>query len=334
MSSSGTPRPEGSLHCEQPPGSHDPGGVSSVEKRCGTHLADSLLIIWRLPDGSSVAGRAAFREERVMCCGRDWFINRNDFDRLLGLPYSGWSWEFKRRDESFRQAAFRARPQQPIILMRPDGSKLIRLRQRSPEAEAFGLQYFPDPDLSALETSVFWIPEFLSRSLDAVVELDGSARLRSTPLRWDRIPGDKQFLIGPGRRPKLLIVSRAYTAQLAIEERALPVPQALYISIKLGADHLRAERFKPIGDFARFCGGVSVADQPLRGYSPETLRDALIALDGHLAGASQRRIAETIFGTDLVRQDWESGVKAYKSRTRRLIQKGVDLMTASYRNLL
>jgi len=266
--------------------------------------------------------------------GCDWSTDRAEFDRLLGLPYAGWSWEFKRRDEVLRKAALKARAQRPIILTRSDGAKLIRLRRRSPEAEAFGLQYFPDPHLSALQTSVFWIPEVFSKSLDAVIEIDHLTRAHNAPLRWDAIPGEKRFLIGPGRRPKLLIASQGYVAQLAIEERALPVPQAMFISIRLGAKHLRSENLKPLGEFARFCEGARVAEHPLRGYSPETLRDALIALDGHLAGASQRRIAEEIFGADLVAGDWASGVKSYKSRTRRLIRKGVDLMTTGYRDLL
>lgn len=266
--------------------------------------------------------------------GCEWSIDRTCYDQLLGLSYAGWSWEFKRRDPALRKAVLHARTHRPIILKRPDGCQLIRLRRRCPEAEAFGLQFFPDPDRSALEIRPFWIPEVLTKSLDAIIELKHQARAHAEPLRWDHLPGEKHFLIGPGRRPKLLIASQGYAAQLAIDEQTVPVPQALFLSIKIGAAQMDAGKLKPIEEFARFCSGSAIVREPLRGRAPEALRDALIALDGHLAGATQRQIAGEIFGAECVEEDWATGVKSYKSRTRRLIQKGVELMENGYRNLL
>ncbi|HRX40405.1 MAG TPA: hypothetical protein P5072_13295, partial [Parvularculaceae bacterium] len=86
-------------------------------------------------------------------------LNRKDYDALLELPLSGWGWEYARRFPELKKAAARARRTAPVMIERRDGVRLIRLRRRYPEAEEFGLQFFPDPEKSALETTPFWLPE-------------------------------------------------------------------------------------------------------------------------------------------------------------------------------
>ena len=263
-----------------------------------------------------------------------WRIDRDAYDQLLTLPYSGWCWEYKRRDGALKSAARRLSARRPTILRRPDGSTVYRLRTRQPQAEKFGLYYLPDPSLNAFQTTPFWLPESMSTHLNASSETNDQKRVIEPPLRWDEIPGEKHFLISPGRRPKIIIEAPGYAAQLAIEEHALPVPHAVYLSLRLGAGLLQGRNLSSVEEFARHCLGRDVTCKTLRGYSPETLRNTIIALDGHLAGVTQRQIAEVIFGVDAVSRDWNSGVKSYKSRTRRLIKKGVELMKFGNKYLL
>ena len=66
-------------------------------------------------------------------------------------------------------------------------------------------------------------------------------------------------------------------------------------------------------------------------------RDRLVlmvrALDGHLAEASYREIAEALFGTRRVERDtWKTS--SLRDRTIRLVRGGIDLMRAGYRKLL
>lgn len=269
-----------------------------------------------------------------MSAGGTWEIDRGDYDRLLDLPYSGWGWEYKRRDASLKKAARRAARTGPTVLKRHDGSALYRLNARQPEAESFGLHFFPDPSLSALETIPFWLPEVMTSGLDAASEMTGRMGPGSSSLRWDDLPGEKHFLIAPGRRPKLIIAAPGYAAQLAIEEKSLPVPKAVYLSLRLGAGHLMKNDLRHVEEFAAFCVGQAVTCRPIRGLSAEKLRDALIALDGHLAGATQRQIANAVFGAKTIADDWNRGPKSYKSKTRRLIKKGVSLMEYGYKDLL
>jgi len=66
-------------------------------------------------------------------------------------------------------------------------------------------------------------------------------------------------------------------------------------------------------------------------------RDRLIlmlrALDGHLAAASYREIAEVMFGADrLEREPWKTS--SLRDRTIRLVKDGIALMRHGYRKLL
>lgn len=258
-----------------------------------------------------------------------WDGDVSPYNRLLELSRSGWGWEYARRAPRLRSAAAKARRRHPIITHNHDGVNVTRLRRRCLEAESFGLQFFPNPELSAFETTPFWIPEAMDSNLDADLE----ARCRDTALLLKDVPGARHYLISPGRRPTLVIAANGYAAQLAIDSNAVAVPQAVFLSLRLGAGQLVGKNFAAVEEFAEFCQG-GLPWRPMRGLSPPKLRDAIIALDGTLAGVSRRRIAEAIFGKEVVSEEWDSGDDIYKKRTKRLVEKGLAMMEFGYKNLL
>ena len=84
-----------------------------------------------------------------------------------------------------------------------------------------------------------------------------------------------------------------------------------------------------------------MAEQPNQPEDPLALtrqrRERLVltvrALDGHLAGASYREIAEVLFGTRRIESEtWKTS--SLRDRTIRLVKGGIDLMRAGYRRLL
>lgn len=68
-------------------------------------------------------------------------------------------------------------------------------------------------------------------------------------------------------------------------------------------------------------------------WGPNTLklRNALIALDAHAAGASYRDVATVIFGEDRVVRDWPDPLK---DRIRRSLRRGQALVNGGYRTLI
>ena len=61
---------------------------------------------------------------------------------------------------------------------------------------------------------------------------------------------------------------------------------------------------------------------------------ALRAFDGNRAAANPRDIAAALFGHDAVRQEWNGKSDFLRSRVRRAIAAGVDLVDGGYLRLL
>lgn len=264
----------------------------------------------------------------------EWDQDRSAYDRLMSLPYTGWGWEYARRNPDLVAAYRRLGAVRAFEGQRSDGSVITRLNQRCFTAEQFGLHFLPDPSRSALDVTPFWLPEVMSASFDAVFEPPTGLKADDLFLNWDKIPGRKHFLFTPGRREKLIIVAPGYAAQLALDTNAPPIPKTVCFSLKLGAGQLVGKHLREVEKFARVCYGRVIRYKPLRGMKPEALRNAIIALDGELAGVSRRRIASAIFGERLVAEDWNGGINSYKQRTKRLVDKGLPLMRYGYKKLL
>jgi hypothetical protein len=64
------------------------------------------------------------------------------------------------------------------------------------------------------------------------------------------------------------------------------------------------------------------------------LREALLALDGDLAGATQREIAAVLYGQHIADEAWRCGNFSLKQRVRRAIAKGRALSAGGYVDLL
>lgn len=73
--------------------------------------------------------------------------------------------------------------------------------------------------------------------------------------------------------------------------------------------------------------GARAANEPI------ITMQSLQALDGHLAGASERDIAIVIFGQRIVAKKWH-GDSELRAKVRYLIHRGRNLMNGAYRNLL
>jgi len=262
-----------------------------------------------------------------------WNYSKRYFDRLLWLSSSGWAWEFRRRLPTLLGES-RASRTNRVSLKRPDGSDLVRLSAPCRLAERHGLHYLPDPRLSAYETPVFWLPEVMTVNIDAAAALRDQATHSPEQMLWQDIPGKKSLLLVPGRRTKLVITARSYAAQLAIDKAETPLPLAIYPTLRMQKGPQMLNRLRCLDWFVHHCAGIEFDRAPRRGFAPLKLRAALIALDGWLSGASQREIAAVIFNKEDVDSDWNSHVHSLKSRTRRLIKKGRDLMQKDYLKLL
>jgi hypothetical protein len=74
----------------------------------------------------------------------------------------------------------------------------------------------------------------------------------------------------------------------------------------------------------------------MSGWTPPALRlrNALIALDGSMAGATYREIAEAIYGPTFVAERWGRGQRNLKDQLIRAVRRGRHLMSGGYAELL
>ncbi|ACT58382.1 DUF2285 domain-containing protein [Hirschia baltica] len=263
-----------------------------------------------------------------------WQLDKSKYNDLLNLPYSGWAWEFKRRDPELIKAYTAGNSVRPNYKLNSEGIGIFSLPAPCKTAESFGLHFLPNPKLSALQTMPFWLPEIMQFNFDASVELLNNPKHKGSVLHWHDIPGDKQILFSPLRRTKLSVNTNSYSTQIAIEADSTSVLDTKYLALKMGEKHLKQENINYLKEFSTHCQGHDIAHKYQRGYFPNTLIQALIALDGSLNKATQREISSALFGKKQTKFDWDNSIYSLKSRARRLISKGRDLMKYNYIQLL
>ncbi|MCU7977328.1 MULTISPECIES: DUF2285 domain-containing protein [unclassified Shewanella] len=230
---------------------------------------------------------------------------------VLHLDGPALAWEYLRRDPDYRLDWLR--------------------RHRHPEqAQRWGLRLLEDPGQDARDAHPAWFPDH-----DIVVQLFPDADPPPDAVAFDfwRIPGHKK-LIHDGRR--LVLVARQPGCCLRLTlSPALEVGMAYVYAIR--ACQAPCARYRTLaGELDKL---QDASETPLAGVgkprpSPSSLLElhTLQALDGTLAGASLRTVADVLFGSDAVAGGWHADGDL-RARVRRLVQRGKKLMLGGYRRL-
>jgi len=229
---------------------------------------------------------------------------------VLHLDGPALAWEYLRRHPGYRRDWQR--------------------RRRHPEAaQRWGLRLLEDPALDARDAHPAWFPDH-----DGMVQVypDADPPPDAQRFAFWRIPGRKH-LIHDGRR--LILASRWAGCCLRL---------AFASDLADGMAYAYAARASPdpcsrcralVGELDKLT--VTATPVALAGPRPSTTAllelHTLQALDGVLAGASLRTVAQVLFGTGTIRHDWHAD-GALRARVRRLARRGQTLMCGGYRHLL
>ncbi len=195
--------------------------------------------------------------------------------------------------------------------------------RRAPDASLdrrWGLRFAADPQLTAEDAKVFWLPEVapgIVLRLERRPDADGGVR-RSLPkglfVRADdglhlRTDWGLQVLVrGEDRSDASLFVALSFDEHLRLRVRAIDALERLTAGRPPPKSHLSQAQLARLGR-------------------------CLSALDGDLAGESYRQIAEAIFGkAALSREPWKTAT--VRAATIRLVQTGRALMNGGYFKLL
>ncbi len=195
-------------------------------------------------------------------------------------------------------------------------------------AGAGGCDFLADPDKSADEAPVFWLPELHTSTIfleESPVETESTVRFLPGAWRGElasRRAADGLHLILIDGRDEHRIWMPAPPAGGAPLAAILPLDETADLR---AAASLRFHRHVT-------CAGTA-AGPHLTQQRQRRVTLSLRALDGRIAGATYRTIAEALFGSARAASEpWKTA--SLRDNTIRLVRTGRNLMAGGYHDLL
>lgn len=224
---------------------------------------------------------------------------------LLNLDGPGLAWEYLRRNSRYLES----------WLQKPS----------SPRAKHWGLRWLEDPSLDARIAQPAWINDPINQT-----RLTADSQPTANSFSIWKLPGRKR-LTHDGSR--LLITGRAGGRKLrmALEDN---VHEGAPFAYLVSASNSTPTRWRAIEQQRELIAlkscGASLA-------SPDRIAlmhmRSIQALDGRHAGASQRAIAEVLFGVDAVTERWVQDGEL-RAQVRHLLRRGEEHLQQQYLQLL
>ena len=203
----------------------------------------------------------------------------------------------------------------------------VRKADKSKHQPFAGDCAFPfDPQLQADDAPLVWLPQLDPATVlivPATEPFSGSRSLRSlTPIFRRQANDGEHWIISDsqGRFPLLLMGGI---------DSDTPVASVIPLDANFAARADAALRL-----WRLLTGQRYRPPDPLTRLQRQQLVLALRALDGHLAGATYREIAEVLFGTARVPTGSSWKTHDLRGRTIRLVRTGLKLMRGGYLDLL
>ena len=234
---------------------------------------------------------------------------------LYVLPLDGPSlaWEYMRRNPDYRR----------------DWARYSHGRESI--AKRWQLESLEDPSMDARVVQPLWRPEsnlLVHLTTDAGNDAGEAARFSL----W-AIAGRKT-LVHDGRRLVLFVFTADRVLRIAIAANLSDGDTFAYV-VPAGAT--TQDRWNAVGAVRAVLEGLPTPKTSTVSIRPDRVALAhmrsLQALDGVLAGASQREIASVVFGPSRVHESWcaDGGLRA---QTRHLIRRGRAFMNGGYARLV
>lgn len=181
--------------------------------------------------------------------------------------------------------------------------------------------------------AVFWCPRRYPSVLPVIAERRfASSTISSFELA--ALPCRAAVLLMPDKSQEVLLRDAERSLQLAVS--GADVLHPVYLRTEaIWPAALSKHRLLALECLNAHC---AYGKLPARLFPPERrgprLNFVLRALDGALAGASHREIAEALVGQARVRSDWKDPQDHLRDRIRRAVSRGRALMNGEYLNFL
>jgi hypothetical protein len=266
---------------------------------------------------------------QVRKSGTAWERRLDYYAYTTGLDGPGWAWEFLRRNEIYIRDFRANRAGMPPLMKHSSGAKILRLRRQVLTAEKWGLQLFANPNTSALEAPVFWMP--------AITQHVASCKAKATN---DNQPNNLCLADFAGQRSALITSSTEY---FTLHHNQMSASMVVKDSTFLIGESALTFEIVGLNEVSRACETLKILNYLRINRSEISYAQSdyhskylayLVALDGRLAGQSYRDIAEVLYGSEHIGSYWTDDSRGYKSKVRRAVENGLALMNGGYRTLL
>lgn len=226
---------------------------------------------------------------------------------ILHLDRPALAWEYLRRNPGYRR-------------------DWLRRRQDRPPPQCWCLREYEDPDCDARSLQPAWIAE-ADGAIPIYPDIDPPKDAPAFRL-WD-IPGHKT-LVDDGRHLRLASAVGCNVARMTL---ARGLSDGMPYAYGVRAGRQANARWRAIKAKLAVLNAIPAASHSRPDRAALTHMRSLQALDGVLAGASQRQVAEAVFGRRAVAERWHADGDL-RAQVRRMIRAGKTLMNGGYRRLL
>lgn len=249
------------------------------------------------------------------------------------LTDTDWAWEFLRRNPDYQRTCYENRHRSNLITKHVSGIRLYRDRRGGSQSRKWGLSMLTSPNLSALDTDIFWMQNALTHRVFATSSCLQSATAHSD-LDLFRDQNCCAILCGIASQ-KIIIRSRNAT----IDMKLIGV-NILFQPVQL---QFQLDGFSSLSHDTKTLIWTNNALKSFRSGDKKSLTKTtkmhrmkyLIALDCAQIGGSLRDTAHVFQALGLTRLSWSaSGDEALKKQAWRCRNMGMKLMQGGYRSLL
>ena len=250
------------------------------------------------------------------------------YEYTIGLRRRDWAWEFLRRNPEFAGEAYARWNNPQFSTSCIPNSKVVHLYESLPEAERWGLMFFPNPDQPAPAADVYWLVDADPAIVSVMVTPRVSGEVDEMKAVIDGCSID--VLRDPDGTEHLLTRGKFSSAQSICSGLSLlHARQPVKVNLDMrgpGQMDLSLAAYKQAEEILHK-GPWRWTSRTLR------LRNALICLDVKDAGLPLREAAKIIYGAERVDNDWSSR-KQFRDQIGGFFKTGLNLRSNAYRSLL
>jgi hypothetical protein len=266
---------------------------------------------------------------QVRKSGTAWERRLEDYAYTTGLDGPGWAWEFLRRNEIYIRDFRANRAGAPPTMKHSSGAKILRLRRQVLAAEKWGLQLFGNPNISALEAPVFWIPAVTQHVVTCTARAANDYQKNTMSLAAF---GGLRAALVTSSGEYITLHHQQTSACMVVKNSTFLIGESALTFEICGLNEVKqaCETLKILNDLRSDRSEFT----PAHSHNRSKYLDYLVALDGRLVGRSYRDIAEVLYGCEHIGSSWTDDSRGFKSKVRRAVESGLALMNCGYRDLL